>query len=172
MKFKVLAVVSVALAAVACGRGTGENSNLSSDEFSIRVLGIEMGSCTQDELSRFIAGENVPAISDKLPKDQQKELREKFARVIRVSSARLPEALKSAAGNDARSLLKVIFPASYNEDDINATFAKSVADNSFTLLEFVSLYPSKQLKVNGLAFLSKKEALEQALIKLEEDFAN
>ncbi|NBX17579.1 MAG: alpha/beta hydrolase [Proteobacteria bacterium] len=171
MKLQVLAVVSLALSA-ACGRATVENSSLSSDDFSIRVLGIEMGSCTQDELKQFVAGEKVPAISDKLPADQQKELRVKFGRVIRISSSRIEEALKSEAGNEARSLLKVIFPSSFNEEFVNATFSKSVADDSFTLLEFVSLYPEKQLRVNGLAFVSKKDALEKALIKLEQDFAD
>jgi hypothetical protein len=171
MKLQLLAVVSLALSA-ACGRATVENSNLSSDDFSIRVLGIEMGSCTQDELKRFVAGEKVPAISDKLPADQQKELRVKFGRVIRISSSRISEALKSEAGNEARALLKVIFPSSYNEEFVNSTFSKSVADDTFTLLEFVSLYPEKQLKVNGLAFVSKKDALEKALIKLEQDFAD
>ncbi|MEN9826985.1 MAG: hypothetical protein RI953_2730 [Pseudomonadota bacterium] len=154
----------------ACGTRTNDQSNLSSDRFAISVLGIEMGSCTQDELKRFVAGETVPAISGKLPKEQQIELRQKFARVIHVSSARTNDAFSSPAGAEVRSLLSAIFPASYSEANVKIAFEQSVADDEFTLLEFVSLYPSKDLKVNGLAFMGKKDKLELALAKLEEQF--
>lgn len=154
----------------ACGHPSDQNSTLSSDKFAINVLGIEMGSCTQDELKRFIAGENVPAISGKLPREQQIELRQKFARVIHVSAARTEDALKSPAGDEIRGLLKAIFPASYSDENVKTAFVQSVVDSQFTLLEFVSLYPTKDLKVNGLAFMGKKDKLEAALVKLDEQF--
>lgn len=88
----------------ACGSNSSENSTLSSEKFSIAVFGIEMGSCTQDELKRFIGGESVPAISNKLSKEQQIELRQKFARVIQISSTRTEEALKSEEGSEVRAV--------------------------------------------------------------------
>lgn len=154
----------------ACGQQTEENSSLSSERFAISVLGIEMGSCTQDELRRFVAGERVPAISDKLSKDQQMELRQKFARPIRVPAVRAQEAIESPAGIEVRSLLNAIFPTNYKDEHIVSAFTQSVANNEFTLLEFVSLYPTPELRVNGLAFVSKKDKLEAALIKLEQEF--
>ncbi|MEN9809178.1 MAG: hypothetical protein RLZZ488_745 [Pseudomonadota bacterium] len=156
----------------ACGQPAAENSELSSERFSINVLGIEMGSCNQDELRRFVAGEHVPPISNKLPKDQQTELRQKFGRVIHISTERTAEALKSEAGAEVRSILKAIFPPSYKEEFVNEAFKQSIADSQFTLLEFVSLYPSQELKVNGLAFVGKKDKLEAALLKLEQQFRN
>ncbi|NBW80593.1 alpha/beta hydrolase [bacterium] len=156
----------------ACGTRTNDESTLSSDRFAISVFGIEMGSCTQDELKRFVAGEDVAAISGKLPKEQQIELRQKFARVIHVSSARSDEAFSSPAGEEVRSLLGAIFPSSYSEASVKAAFEQSIADDEFTLLEFVSLYPTKDLKVNGLAFMGKKDKLELALAKMEDQFRN
>lgn len=169
--FTSLLTAAVSLMA-GCGRQTAENSELSSERFSINVLGIEMGSCNQDELKRFVAGEHVPPISNKLPKDQQTELRQKFGRVIHISAERTAEALSSEAGAEVRSLLKAIFPPSYKEEFVNEAFKQSIADSQFTLLEFVSLYPSQELKVNGLAFVGKKDKLEAALLRLEQDFRN
>ncbi|MFZ9519616.1 MAG: alpha/beta hydrolase [Silvanigrellaceae bacterium] len=154
----------------ACGTKTNDQSNLSSERFAISVFGIEMGSCTQDELKRFIAGENVPAISGKLPKEQQAELRQKFSRVIHVASARSSDAFESPSGAEVRSLLNAIFPASFSEENVKLAFQQSTADDKFTLLEFVSLYPTKDLRVNGLTFMGKKDKLESALVKLESEF--
>lgn len=169
MKLKYLTATLLGFLA-ACGNNSNENSTLSSEKFSIAVFGIEMGSCTQDELRRFIGGETVPAISNKLSKEQQTELRQKFARVIQISANRTEEALNSEEGNEVRTLLKSIFPPSYSDEHVKTAFIESVADNQFTLLEFVSLYPTQVLKVNGLAFLGKKDKLEQALIKLEQKY--
>jgi hypothetical protein len=140
---------------------------LSSEKFSIGVLGIEMGSCTRDELTRFVSGEDVSAISGKLPRDQQIELREKFGRVLKFPAHKASEAIASPLGAELKKTLAAIFPRDYSDENVEKAFAESVADGSFTLLEFVSEYPTSVLRVNGLAFLSKKASLEASLVELE-----
>lgn len=155
----------------ACGRqDAATQADLSSEKFSIRVLGIEMGSCTRDELTRFVAGEFVEPISKKLPREQQLELRQKFSRVLQFPGHRAQAAIASENGKKLNTILQNIFPGSYRPDLVAEAFVASVEDHSFTLLEFVTRYPSDVLKVNGLAFMSQKADLEQALLELERQY--
>ncbi|MEN9530718.1 MAG: hypothetical protein RI932_2591 [Pseudomonadota bacterium] len=171
MKLNSLLMFST-LVLAACGthHSSEQQSDLSSDKFSIAVLGIEMGSCTRDELKRFVAGENVPAISDKLPRDQQIELRQKFGRVLKFPSQKASDAIASPVGAELRKILAAIFPRDYSDERVEQAFVSSVADGEFTLLEFVSQYPTDVLRVNGIAFMSKKANLERSLIELERQY--
>lgn len=155
---------------VGCGTYSKNDSSIYSDRFSIGVLGIEMGACTRDELSRFVAGENVPAISGKLPLDQQQELRTKFARVLKFNSERVDEALESPLGIDLFKHLSAIFPGDFDKRDVEDTLRQSVEDGEFTLLEFVSNYPTETLRINGLSFMTKKNSLERLLLSMEKEF--
>ena len=154
----------------AYGSQQEHQSELTAEKFAIGVLGIEMGSCTRNELARFVAGENVPAISDKLPRDQQIELRQKFGRVLKFSPVRASEALASQSGVELNKILESVFPRDFSKEKVSETFIASVEDGSFTLLEFVSRYPVDQLRVNGLSFMAKKAALEDALVQLEDHY--
>ena len=157
---------------IGCGTSSETNSNVYSDKFSIGVLGIEMGACTRDELTRFVAGERVPAISGKLPLDQQKELRTKFSRVLKFNPERVSEALESPYGEDLFNHLSAIFPGDFSKVRVEDTLRLSVDDGQFTLLEFVSNYPTDTLRVNGLSFMTKKNSLERLLLNLEKAFGD
>ncbi|NBO38204.1 alpha/beta hydrolase [bacterium] len=156
----------------ACGSSNTSQpqSALKSEKFSIRVFGIEAGSCTRDELTRFVSGEDVPAISGKLSKDQQIDLRIKFSHVLKISPARAQEAISSDAGDEVKQVLEAIFAGDYSSERVEKTFVTSINDGTFTLLEFVSRYPTSQLRINGLAFVSKQDKLESALLQLESQF--
>lgn len=154
----------------ACGSQQEVSSQLTAEKFAIGVLGIEMGSCTRKELARFVAGENVPAISDKLPRDQQIELRQKFGRVLKFSPVRASEALASESWLELNKIIQSVFPRDFSKERVTDTFVASVEDGTFTLLEFVSRYPVDQLWVNGLAFMARKADLEDALVQLEDDY--
>ena len=167
----ILILVSSLLALMACGRHQEEqNSELNAQRFSISVLGMDMGTCTQEELSRFVAGQYVESISGKLPREQQLELRQKFSRVLKFPSYRADEAIASATFVELNKILESVFARSYTLEKVNQTFVTSVQDNTFTLLEFLSNYPVDELKVNGLAFMAKKSALEENLLKLQAEF--
>lgn len=170
MIFKVSLALSALFFTNACGVLRENDSQLNSEKFTISVLGIEMGSCTRDELSRFVGGERVPAISDKISKDQANELRLKFSRVISIPFARVPEALASELGSELRDVLGSIFRRDFANEKVNDAFSKSLEDGTMTLLEFVSLYPSETMHVNGIVFLAKKGTLEKVLLKMEQDF--
>ena len=171
MNLNALQIFSV-LTLSACGTNAAleRRSDLTAEKFSIGVLGIEMGSCTRDELARFVAGNDVPAISGKLPKAQQIELRQKFGRVFKFPAHKASDALASPIGAEIKKTLSTIFPQDYSEAKFEQAFAESVADGSFTLLEYVSLYPTGVLRVNGLAFVSKKASLETSLLNLERQY--
>lgn len=170
VKIRILSAF-LCLSVVACGTDSAQQAQVSSERFSIGVLGIEMGACTRDELSRFIAGERVPAISGKLPLDQQKELRTKFSRVLKFDPNRVDEALASPYGAELFKLLSVIFPSDFDKDYVRQTLQKSVDDGQFTLLEFVSNYPTENLRVNGLSFITKKDSLERLLLTMEKEYS-
>ncbi|MBM3381687.1 MAG: alpha/beta hydrolase [Betaproteobacteria bacterium] len=171
MKLNSLMIFSTLLFS-ACGMNldSDKQSELSSEKFAIAVLGIEMGSCTREELTRFVAGEYVPAISDKLPRDQQIELRQKFGRVLKFPAHMASDAIASPLGAELKKILGGIFPRDYSGERVEKAFFESVADGSFTLLEFVSQYPTDVLRVNGIAFMSKKAKLEKSLIDLERKY--
>lgn len=171
MKNRILAGLTV-LFIVGCGTSSETNSTIYSDKFSIGVLGIEMGACTRDELSRFVAGGRVPAISGKLPLDQQRELRTKFSRVLKFDPRRVNEALESPYGADLFKHLSAIFPGDFSKESVEQTLRVSVEDGQFTLLEFVSNYPTEVLRVNGLSFMTKKNSLEQLLLNMEKAFGD
>ena len=171
MKSRLLGLLS-GLFLVGCGSSSETDSNIYSDKFSIGFLGIELGACTRDELSRFVAGERVPAISGKLPPDQHQELRTKFSRVLKFNPLRVDEALESEQGIELFSLLSAIFPTDFSKQRVAETLRTSVDDGRFTLLEFVSTYPTETLRVNGLSFMSKKNSLEQLLLRMEKEFGS
>jgi hypothetical protein len=170
MLFKLSAALSAVILMSGCGTARNQDSSLSSEKFSISILGIEMGSCTRDELTRFVGGENVPAISDKISADQAAELRQKFSRVIKISPNRVAEALASPLGSQMNETLESIFPRDFSKQRVAEAFTGSLQDGSLTLLEFVSLYSAETLHVNGIVFLAKKGSLENLFLKMEEYF--
>lgn len=155
----------------ACGRAPEQQSELTADKFSISVLGMDLGACTQDELTRFVGGQYVEPISGKLPLEQQVEFRQKFSRILKFPSRRTSEAVASATFTEMSKILESVFSRNYSPERVVQTFRASVEDDSFTLLEFVSRYPVDELKVNGLAFMAKKGALEDVLLKLQAQFS-
>ena len=170
MNFKLAVALSAVILMSGCGSVRNEDSSLSSEKFSISILGIEMGSCTRDELTRFVGGENVPAISDKISADQATELRQKFSRVIKISTNRTAEALASPLGAQMNEILESIFPRDFSKQKVAEAFTGALEDGSMTLLEFVSLYSSETLHVNGIVFLAKKGSLESVFLKMEENY--
>jgi len=165
------ALITPFVLVTACGSGLDStDSVISSERVSISALGVEFGSCSQDELKRFVAGESVPTISNNLSSDKQEALRKKLSKTIKISAERAEDALKSPTGEEFKSLLKGIFPASYTDADATQAFLQSVADNQMTVLEFISLYPTKELKINGLTILTLQSKLEANLLKMEELF--
>lgn len=169
MKSVLLILILVANLA-ACGAQQEGSSQLTAEKFAIGLLGIEVGSCSRNELARFVAGENVPAISDKLSRDQQIEFRRKFGRVLKFAPVRASEALASESWLELNMIIQSVFPRDFSKERVTDTFVASVEDGTFTLLEFVSRYPVDQLWVNGLSFMARKADLEDALVQLEDDY--
>lgn len=164
--FSYLCATSLVLSA--CGASDKTESQLSSNRFSVGLLGIELTSFSQDELKKFAEGQSVAPISGKLPVAQQTELRSSLARVFKIRADKTNAALTSDAGREFKDLVQRITPAQYSEENVVAAMRASTTDDQLTLLEFLCAYPTEDLKINGLELVNRKEKLKAALLKMEE----